>query len=502
MKGPIEWKCQCDRPSRTLYRTKDRMKSNSSDTRPTSISTLSLGLFPNSKGKCHGHLVECLGRSSKERGEMFLPAELIKKKRNGHSHSKDEVDFLIKEYSEGRLPDYQMSAWLMAVYFNGLDRNELAFLTSSMLHSGSQLNFSDLSKTIVDKHSTGGVGDKTSLILGPIVAASGLVVPMISGRGLGHTGGTLDKLESIPGFSTQIPLDRYHSLIRKHNLIYIGQTQEICPADKKIYALRDVTATVESIPLICASIMSKKLAEGLDALVLDVKWGSGAFMKTIEDAETMAQKLCEIGWAQNKRVAALITDMNQPLGRFAGNSLEIRESVEILQGSLQYPDTRELSLQLSAHMLHLGKATATLRDGYQLATKLLESGQAFEKFAQICRAQGGRLDELPTSKQKFDVTAPRSGCVASFNAEKLGVASILLGAGRKATTDVIDPASGIEFHRKIGSQVSTGEPLFTCHSQRLSSRDQVTQMLLDSVAISDGQVNSPTLILKVMESQI
>src|SRR5271170_5326985 len=311
--------------------------------------------------------------------QKMRAVDLIRKKRDSGVHTRPEIDFLISSYTRGEIPDYQVAAWLMAAWLRGLNRDELAFLTEAMLHSGEVLDHSSIPGKKVDKHSTGGVGDKTSLILAPIVAAGGLTVPMISGRGLGHTGGTLDKLESIPGFNVNLSLDQFRMVLRECGMGLIGQTAEIAPADKKIYALRDATSTVENIGLICASIMSKKLAEGIDALVLDVKTGSGAFMKREEDSVRLAELMVETGQRMGKKVVALITDMSQPLGRMAGHSNEIAECIDVLSGSGP-ADLRELSIELSAWMFYLGDRTKTLEEGRQLAKTMISTGQAKEKF--------------------------------------------------------------------------------------------------------------------------
>lgn len=399
----------------------------------------------------------------------FLAAEIIKSKRDGEVLSKEMLRFFIEGYTKGAIPDYQMSALLMAIYFKGMNTAETLDLTECMLTSGVQVRFH--SKTLkVDKHSTGGVGDKTSLILGPIVAAAGVPVPMISGRGLGHTGGTLDKLESIPGFNTQMGIDDFVRHVDESNICFIGQTQEICPADKKIYALRDVTATIESFPLICASIMSKKLAEGIDGLVLDVKFGSGAFMKDAEQAEKLAIALMKIARGYGKKIVSLITNMNQPLGRFAGNSLEVQECLEILEGKKfisaatgrdLYEDTRELSLWLSAHMLVLGGKAKSANDGYLLAQKVLESGSALQMFKKLCQIHTARLDILPQPQHKLDIFAKESGFIESFDTESIGIAGIQLKAGRAKITDTIEPTAGVEFHLKITDPVKKGDKVFT-----------------------------------------
>src|SRR5262245_5835085 len=342
--------------------------------------------------------------------------DLIRRKRDGGELDRKEIEFLINSYTRDSIPDYQMSAWLMAVLLRGMTRAELAALTESMLNSGQVLNFSELPAAKVDKHSTGGVGDKTSLVLAPVVAAAGLYVPMISGRGLGHTGGTLDKLESIPGFNVNLSVTDFRRVLQQCGAAMIGQTAEIAPADKRIYALRDVTGTVESPYLICASIMSKKLAEGIDALVLDVKTGSGAFMKQEKDAVFLAELMVETGHRLGKRVVALITSMDQPLGNAVGNALEVAECVDVLKGKGP-TDLRELCLGLSAWMLLLGKRVNTLDEGRKLAEQTIANGAAMEKFREMVKLQGGNttaLDDgnaLPRAKHKVDVTSAVSGVV-------------------------------------------------------------------------------------------
>lgn len=436
----------------------------------------------------------------------LLPAEVIKKKRNGGSLTEEEIFSFINSYTAGEIPDYQMSALLMAIYFQGMSDTETLALTKAMLHSGITIDFQKIPGFKVDKHSTGGVGDKTSLILGPIVAAVGLSVPMISGRGLGHTGGTLDKLESIPGFNTQLSIDQFVQAIDRHRICFIGQTQEICPADKKIYALRDVTATVESLPLICASIMSKKLAEGVDGLVLDVKFGSGAFMKDPESSEKLARNLMAIAQGYGKKVAALITNMDQPLGRYAGNSLEVEECVAILKnqdhkgihGKDLYEDTRELSLQLSAYMLWLGGSTKTVDDAYHLAKVALGSGRAYDKFEELCRIHSGLLSQLPKPRFHHEVIATEEGFIESMNTEAIGVVGIQIKAGRAKTSDVIEPTAGIEFHSKVGDRVEKGQPLFTLHGADLSLLKNAEKALRSSVKLSEAPVEPKPLILKTL----
>lgn len=422
----------------------------------------------------------------------FLPAELIKKKRAGLEHSAEEIRFFVNGYVSGEIPDYQVSAWLMAIFFKGMTSAETAILTETMLRSGQSLDFSRLPSPAVDKHSTGGVGDKTSLILAPIVAAAGVPVPMISGRGLGHTGGTLDKLESIPGFKTGLSLEQFSHQVETLGLALAGQTAEICPADRRMYALRDVTGTVESLPLICASIMSKKLAEGISGLVLDVKFGSGAFMKTEATATELADHLMAIGRAHGKRVAALITRMDQPLGRFVGNALEVGECVAIMKGQdylgrTDFEDCRELSLELAGLMIWLGGKAKDPEAGYRHAENLLRSGQAWDMFEKVCLAQGGRIHELPLSLNKRDVTAPTEGFVSAFDTEKVGIAALGLGAGRKASHEHIEPTAGIEVHRKIGDTVRTGDLLFTLYGDGLvdqAKTAEATKVLLEATTIS------------------
>jgi pyrimidine-nucleoside phosphorylase len=394
--------------------------------------------------------------------------DLIRKKRDSAELSSEEIHFLISGYTRGEIPDYQMAAWLMATWIRGMGRAERAALTEAMLHSGQILDLSSIPGRKVDKHSTGGVGDKTSLILAPIVAAGGLTVPMISGRGLGHTGGTLDKLESIPGFNVNLNLEEFIRVLRECGMGLIGQTTEIAPADKKIYALRDATSTVENIGLICASIMSKKLAEGIDALVLDVKTGSGAFMKSEEDSVRLAEVMVETGERMGKKMVALITDMNQPLGRMAGHANEVIECIDVLNGGGP-ADLRELSLELSAWMFYLGERTKFLDEGRQLAAEMIATGKAREKFKQGIRLQGGDervVDDpalLPKASSRVDVTSSAAGFITGIDCEALGTALATLGGGREKKEDSIDHAVGLEFHKRIGNRVEKDQPLATIH---------------------------------------
>jgi pyrimidine-nucleoside phosphorylase len=430
--------------------------------------------------------------------------DLIRKKRDSGEHSGEEIAFLVSGYTRGEIPDYQMAAWLMAVWLRGLNRSELTALTEAMLYSGQVLNLSGIPGRKVDKHSTGGVGDKTSLIIAPIVAAGGLTVPMISGRGLGHTGGTLDKLESIPGFNVNLSLEEFYAVLRECGMGLIGQTAEIAPADKKIYALRDATSTVENIALICASIMSKKIAEGIDALVLDVKTGSGAFMKREEDSVLLAELMVETGERMGKKVVALITDMNQPLGRMAGHSSEVAECIEVLSGGGP-GDLLALSLELAAWMFFLGDRTKSVEDGRRLAEAMIASGQAKEKFKQGIRLQGGdeRIVDnpqlLPQARSHALVSSPASGFVTVINCEQLGTALATLGGGREKKEDAIDHAVGLEFHKRIGDRVENGEPLATIHYNSGAKLAEGQSLIAASYGIGEARPSeNPPLIHRVL----
>jgi len=419
--------------------------------------------------------------------------DLIAKKRDGLEHSTEEIAFLVRGLTAGEIPDYQLSAWLMAVVVRGMSRAETAALTEAMLRSGKVMDLSKITGKKVDKHSTGGVGDKTSLLIAPIVAAAGLSVPMISGRGLGHTGGTLDKLEAIPGFNVNLSAAQFLRVLEQCGCAMIGQTAEICPADKKMYALRDVTATVESPALICASIMCKKLAEGIDALVLDVKTGSGAFMKREEDAVHLAELMVETGERMGKRVAALITDMDQPLGRMVGNSLEVLECIEVLKGG-RHPmseDLRELSLELSAWMLLLGERATTLDTARTLAEEALSSGAAAQKFKEMVRLQGGgdisvvdKPSRLPQAAHTVELIAADDGYISSIACDQVGIASLLLGGGRSAKDDPIDHAVGLVLHKKLGDAVKKGDAVCTIHYNHDARLPEVQKLLAASHRIA------------------
>jgi pyrimidine-nucleoside phosphorylase len=427
--------------------------------------------------------------------------DLIRKKRYGAELSREEIEYLVSAYTDDRVPDYQVSAWLMAVVLNGMTRAELAALTESMLHSGKVLDLSALPGKKVDKHSTGGVGDKTSLVIAPVVAAGGLLVPMISGRGLGHTGGTLDKLESIPGFNVNLSLDEFLRVLGGCGCALIGQTAEIAPADKKLYALRDVTGTVESPYLICASIMSKKLAESVDALVLDVKTGSGAFMKKEEDAVFLADLMVDTGRRMGKKMVALITDMDQPLGRAVGNALEVVECVDVLRGRGP-DDLRELCLELSGWMFYLGERTATVAEGKQLAAEQIANGRALEKFREIVRLQGGdvaALDDptrLPSAAHQVIVPSPLTGYVANIECEQVGTASVMLGGGREKKEDSIDPAVGILLHKKVGDAVVAGEPLCTVLYNSDARLAEATRLLQNAYRVTTAARYVPQPLIR------
>lgn len=434
----------------------------------------------------------------------FIPSELIRKKRAGDAHSQSEIRYMIQSYARDELPDYQISAWLMAICLRGMNQEETAWLTQEMRDSGVVLDLSHLGAT-VDKHSTGGIGDKTSLILAPVVAAAGVPVPMMAGRGLGHTGGTLDKLESIHGFNVHLEFDQFKMQLASVGTAIIGQTKEICPADRKLYALRDVTGTVDSLPLICGSIMSKKLAEGMSALVLDVKFGSGAFMKTLADAERLALALRDIGVRSGKRVTALLTNMNEPLGRFVGNALEVHECLQIMQNAPApkagkgWDDTLELTLELAGHMIALGGKAATPQEGKRLALDLIRSGAAYKKFADICKAQGGDLARgLARARKTVDVEAAASGFMEYVDLEKMGMALVQLGGGRRFHTDKIDVAVGFEVLKKHGEKVSRGDLLFHAHVNDEARWTEARELLLQSFKISAGQPDQAPLIAKVI----
>jgi pyrimidine-nucleoside phosphorylase len=432
--------------------------------------------------------------------QTYRAIDVIRKKRDGVELSPGEIEGLVNAYTKGEIPDYQVSAWLMAVVLKGMTRPETAALTDAMLHSGEVLDLSALPAKKVDKHSTGGVGDKTSLVLAPLAAAAGLAVPMISGRGLGHTGGTLDKLEAIPGFNVNLPVAEFRRVLEICGCAMIGQTAEIAPADRKLYALRDVTGTVESPYLICASIMSKKLAEGIDALVLDVKTGSGAFMKNETDAAFLAELMVETGERMGKKVVALITDMDQPLGSMIGNALEVVEVVEVLRGGGP-ADLRELCLELAGWMLHLGGVCHTVADGKEQSAHLISSGKALEKFRQMIELQGGDarvmddVKKLPQARNTMQVSTAKAGYLASMQCEQIGTACVILGGGRERKEDSVDPAVGIVLHKKVGDQVAAGEPIATIHYNAESKAIRARQLIEASCVVADRPPAKKNLLI-------
>jgi pyrimidine-nucleoside phosphorylase len=428
--------------------------------------------------------------------------ELIHRKRDGETLPPEAIAALVDGFTRGEVPDYQMAAFCMAVFFRGMDDVETVALTRAMLHSGDVLDLSDIPGAKVDKHSTGGVGDKVSLPLAPLAAACGVKVPMISGRGLGHTGGTLDKLEAIPGFRVDLPVERFRELVASVGACLIGQTARLAPADRKLYALRDVTATVESIPLIAGSIMSKKLAEGIDGLVLDVKVGSGAFMKRPDDARTLARTLAGIGRGMGKQVTALLTNMDQPLGRAVGNALEVVESVELLEGGGP-ADLRECTVELTAEMLLLAHVAADLPAARRAVEAAIADGRGLRKLEEIVEAQGGDpralrdRARLPRAPRTLEVPAPASGFVAAIDTEAIGLAAVALGAGRARVEDRIDPAVGILVHRKLGDRVEKGEPLATIHhGERGEAPDRVAARLAVAWRVGAEAVPPVKLVLE------
>jgi len=429
--------------------------------------------------------------------------DLIQRKRDGNELAPEEIEFLVEGYTNGDIPDYQMSSFLMAVFFSGMSDREVSRLTECMLRSGDTVDLSAIPGVKVDKHSTGGVGDKTSFIVAPLAAAAGVVVPMMSGRALGHTGGTLDKLESIPGFRTNLTAAEFQKQLGELGLCFIGQTEQLAPADRKLYALRDVTATVESIPLISSSIMSKKLAEGVDALVLDVKVGSGAFMKKQVEARRLAQTMVGIGRRMDKKVQALITDMNQPLGYAVGNALEIMEASQTLQNAGP-SDLTKLSIELAARMIYLGKKAASLDEARRMAEKHLVDGSGYKKFKQVVTAQGGnaqaldKFELLPNATGMREITSPRGGYVSAINAEDIGVASNMIGAGRDKKEDAIDPAVGIILEVKVGEKVDAGSVLCRVYYTKEDRVEEAAEMVEDAFSLSPQKPDERELILEVV----
>lgn len=430
--------------------------------------------------------------------------DIIVKKKRGNALSKEEISFLVSEYVAERIPDYQMSAFLMAVCFQEMTDEEAAYLTEAIVASGDTINLRGVMGRKVDKHSTGGVGDKTSLVVAPVVAACGLPVAKMSGRGLGHTGGTIDKLESIEGFQSQLTKEQFIQQIDEIGIALIAQTQQLAPADKKLYALRDVTATVDSIPLIASSIMSKKIAGGADAIVLDVKVGNGAFMKTIEQAETLAELMVKIGRQLGKRTVAVISDMNQPLGQSVGNSLEVIEALEVLRGNGP-KDVRELSTALAVEMILLGKIVRNKREAESMVDQVIANGSALQVFYAFLAAQGvpkstilGLEDHMPKAQYVIPIKSEQTGYVTEILTEEVGRAAVLLGAGRRTKDDVLDLYSGVRLYKKLGEHVNSGELLGEIFANNMHAAEQALAVLKRTMVIGPDQVAPQPLVHKII----
>ncbi|WP_214269961.1 pyrimidine-nucleoside phosphorylase [Mammaliicoccus lentus] len=427
--------------------------------------------------------------------------DVIAKKRDGKELTKEEIEFFIKGYTDGEIPDYQASSFAMATYFQDMTDNERAYLTMAMVESGDQIDLSEIEGIKVDKHSTGGVGDTTTLVLAPLVAVLDIPVAKMSGRGLGHTGGTIDKLEAVEGFHVEISEQEFIDLVNRDKVAVIGQTGNLTPADKKLYGLRDVTGTVNSIPLIASSIMSKKIAAGADAIVLDVKTGAGAFMKTLEDSELLAHAMVKIGNNVGRNTMAIISDMSQPLGRAIGNGLEVKEAIETLRGEGP-EDLTELVLTLGSQMVVLAKKAENLDEAREKLQEVIQNGKALEKFKVFLENQGGDgsvvddVSKLPQAQHTFEVKAKKSGYVSNIVADEIGVASMLLGAGRATKDDIIDLAVGLVLNKKVGDKVEEGESLVTIYANQEDIKD-VEEKILNNIDISDEQVKQ-TLIHKVI----
>ena len=427
--------------------------------------------------------------------------DIIEKKRDGHTLSKEEIEFFIKGYTKGDIPDYQASSLAMAIFFQDMNEEERAAMTMAMVNSGDRIDLSQIHGTKVDKHSTGGVGDTTTLVLAPLVASVGVPVAKMSGRGLGHTGGTIDKLESVKGFNVEISEEDFIKLVNDNQVAVIGQSGNLTPADKKLYALRDVTGTVNSIPLIASSIMSKKIAAGADAIVLDVKTGSGAFMKTLEDAEALAHAMVSIGNNVGRNTMAIISDMSQPLGRAIGNALELQEAIDTLKG--QGPDDlTELVLTLGSQMVVLAGKASTLDEARQLLESAIHTGQALEKFKTFISNQGGDAsivdhpEQLPRARYQIHFQAQKDGMITEMIANEIGVASMMLGAGRQTKEDVIDLGVGIVLNKKVGDRVTKGDSILTIHSNK-ENVDEILDKLQESITIEEkGEV--PILIHRII----
>ncbi len=430
---------------------------------------------------------------------MMNTPEIIRKKRDGKELTTEELRYLIEGYSKGEIPDYQLSAWAMAVYYQGMTARETADLTMAMVESGDQVDLSAIPGVKVDKHSTGGVGDTTTLVLAPLVAAVGVPVAKMSGRGLGHTGGTIDKLESIPGFSTEIPNKKFLELVQKSGIAVMGQTANLTPADKQLYGLRDVTGTVESIPLIASSIMSKKIAAGSDAIVLDVKTGDGAFMKEEADAVRLAEAMVAIGHQVGRKTVAIISDMSQPLGYAIGNAMEIREAIDTLRGEGP-EDLTDLCTALGTEMLLLAGKYETRQEATQALQQVIENGAALEKMEEFVSGQGGDIatitdpGKLPQPKEKVVIHSDKAGYIQRIHAEEIGLCAMRLGAGRATKADQIDFAVGVELHRKVGDAVEVGTPLATLYVNSEKNLPEVEKRLIAAMEIGEQSVQAPMLI--------
>lgn len=429
----------------------------------------------------------------------MIPSEIIKIKRDGKALNKDQINDFVNGYLTGDIPEYQLSALLMAIFFNGMSDDEIFALVEIMLNSGDKMDFSHSSKYVADKHSTGGVGDKVSIILAPLLAAAGIAIPMISGRSLGHTGGTLDKLETIPGFKVDLSLDEFRKEVDSIGLSMIGQTETICPADKRMYALRDVTGTVESIPLICGSIMSKKIAEGIQGLVLDVKTGNGAFMKNESDAKKLGEMLTKIGEAFGVTTDAVYTSMDQPLGRFAGLWCEARESIDGLLGKGP-DDTMEVTFELGSKLLIQAGISRNKSEAFQLEKKLISKGNAYDKFLEMVDYQGGNQDdiknykELHLPKYRDQIIAQQNGYINSMDTYKIGLATVELGCGRKKTNDPVDSTAGIEFIKKIGDEVSKGDVVYNIFNSDKSKLNSAVELLKSTYAIKSEKTRHKLIL--------
>ncbi|ENH96241.1 pyrimidine-nucleoside phosphorylase [Gracilibacillus halophilus YIM-C55.5] len=428
--------------------------------------------------------------------------DVIEKKRNGEELTKEEIDFFVAGYTNGEIPDYQVSALAMAIYFQDMTKDESVYLTQAMVASGDQVDLSDVAGIKVDKHSTGGVGDTTTLILAPLVASVGVPIAKMSGRGLGHTGGTIDKLESVEGFQVELDGDTFNKLVNQNNIAVVGQSGNLTPADKKLYGLRDVTATVDSIPLIASSIMSKKMASGADAIVLDVKTGSGAFMKDVEGAKELAQAMVQIGNGAGRETVAVISDMNQPLGFAVGNALEMREAIDTLKGNGP-KDIEELCLTLGSHMVYLSQQADSIEEAREKLKEAIESGKAVETMKTFLAAQGGDASvvddpsKLPTTAYTFEVEATMDGYVSEIVADEIGIAASMLGAGRLTKESDIDLAVGVVLNKKIGDKVKKGESLVTIHSNQ-QDVSEVSEKMRQSIQLTKNETQAPSLIYHVI----